>query len=219
MKWVTSSSSTQGATMAASSGVSGRRAARSPERKMPASVRSVTARSSWLPEDRLHRKPLQALVHVPVSDRLRHQRQHLVVHLADGLHRQVVVGESHVVRAGGEEAPLDIPLPKQAKSGTTPKCSWAPPSARRNPVTISSKIRSAPLRELSSRTDSRKPERGGSIPTGSMMTAATRPGCSSKIRSRVSMRLYVNVHVSSRTAFGTPMFRVVGPIDQSCQPW
>src|SRR2546422_8142831 len=68
MKWVTSSSSTQGATMAASSGVSGRRAARSPERKMPASVRSVTARSSWLPEDRLHRKPLQALVHVPRSE-------------------------------------------------------------------------------------------------------------------------------------------------------
>src|SRR2546425_6850665 len=114
MKWVTSSSSTQGATMAASSGVSGRRATRSPERKMPASVRSVTARSSWRPEDRLHRRPLQALVHVPASDRLRRQRQHLVVHLTGGLHRHVVVRERDVMRAGEEEAQLDAPLLKEA---------------------------------------------------------------------------------------------------------
>ena len=40
--------------------------------------------------------------------------------------------------------PLLIPLPKHARSGVTPKCSWAPPSARRNPVTISSKTSSAP---------------------------------------------------------------------------
>src|SRR3989449_9016762 len=121
MKWVTSSSSTQGATMAASSGVSGRRAARSPERKMPASVRSVTARSSWLPEDRLHRKPPQRLVHVPGSVRLRHQRQHLVVHLADGLHRQAVVGASHAVRAGGEGAPPDAFLLEEALEAPPPR--------------------------------------------------------------------------------------------------
>src|SRR5206468_4056937 len=118
MKWVTSSSSTQGATMAASSGVSGRRAARSPERKMPASVRSVTARSSWLPEDRLHRKPLQALVHVPVSDRLRHQRQHLVVHLADGLHRPIDVLANPLAltpELGDHRAPLELAQRRQAR--------------------------------------------------------------------------------------------------------
>src|SRR3989442_6485630 len=113
MRWVTSSSSIHGARMAASSRLSGRRSRRSPERKMPASGRSVTARFSWLPEDRLHRRPLQASVHVPAPDRLRHQRQHLVVHLTGGLDCHVVVGERHVVGAREEEAPPDALLLKE----------------------------------------------------------------------------------------------------------
>ena len=75
--------------------------------------------------------------------------------------------------------PLAMPLPNVARSGTTPKCSCAPPTAQRKPLTISSKIRSAPCRWAAAFTPARKPGAGASSSTGSMITAATLPWCSS----------------------------------------
>ena len=115
--------------------------------------------------------------------------------------------------------PFAIALPKHARSGMTPKRSCAPPSARRNPVTTSSKISTAPFACVSVATRGRKSRAGSTTPTGSMITAAICPGCSAKMRSSEPRLSYANVCVSARTAAGTPRRRVVVPMYQSCQPW
>ena len=72
--------------------------------------------------------------------------------------------------------PPPMALAKVHRSGVTPKYSWAPPSARRKPVRVSSKTISTPYRVHSSRSPSRKPGSGMQPVifrvTGSMMTQA-----------------------------------------------
>ena len=53
------------------------------------------------------------------------------------------------------EKPFAMPLPNVARSGFTPKRACAPPASRRNPVTISSKMTSAPARWLTAQSSSR----------------------------------------------------------------
>ena len=72
--------------------------------------------------------------------------------------------------------PPPSPLAIVVMSGITPKNSWPPPRANRNPVITSSKISSAPCSRVRSRSNCRKPSSGRMQPvfsiTGSVMTAA-----------------------------------------------
>lgn len=93
-------------------------------------------------------------------------------------------------------------LPYTARSGVTPKCRAAPPSASRNPVMTSSKTSTAPARSVSSRTRSRKPALGGMAPAlhiiGSQMTAAISAPCRSNSAVRASASLKGTTSQSAR---------------------
>src|SRR5579883_2332255 len=115
--------------------------------------------------------------------------------------------------------PFPIALPKQARSGTTPNRFCAPPRPKWKPLQISSKISNAPCWCARSFTPARKPGAGSTKLKGSRITAANSPGCSPRIRSRLARSLYTNECVNARTAGGTPAWRVVLPIYQSCHPW
>ena len=96
-------------------------------------------------------------------------------------------------------------------SGTTPKCSTAPPAATVSPVFTSSKIRTIPWRSVSSRTASRYPGSGSTTPrfiiAASMITqAGRRPSAASRSirRSIAAASLNGTTTVMSTTACGIP---------------
>ena len=104
--------------------------------------------------------------------------------------------------------PPPSPFAIVVRSGVTPKYSWAPPRANRNPVMTSSKMSSAPCRRVCSRSSSRYPGAGRMQPVlntaGSVITAATWSPRSSMTAVKLSGSFQVSTMSVDSSSAGTP---------------
>ena len=110
--------------------------------------------------------------------------------------------------------PLPSALPKQTRSACTPKCSCAPPGARRKPVMTSSNTASAPWRWARSTIcleQARAPARA--CPPARSTTQAT---CSGQRSSAAASAAQVGERDRSRPASGRPPARPGGAWSSRC---